>query len=108
LRQVDFDGQFSITEEVRISCNATGRHEVIGIYPNPASSHVNIDLNLSQPGSIEITLFNSIGQCVLREAFRLKNGFQKIELDLSALPADVYQLNLGTELSISTKKVVKL
>ena len=108
LKQVDFDGNYSHSEEIIVTCNPNGGHEIIGIYPNPAQSALSIDLNLSEGGNVVLMLFNSIGQLVIREEVSLKSGLQKLKVDLSGLASDVYQLNLQTGFTISTKKVVKM
>ena len=108
LKQSDFDGQYSYSEDILVNCDKSGKYEIIGIYPNPTHSAITVDLNLALGGDVKLVLYNSIGQLILERDFSFRNGFQKLSVDMSALPPDVYQLTLTTELSVSTKKVVKM
>ncbi|MEO8087266.1 MAG: PKD domain-containing protein [Bacteroidota bacterium] len=108
LKQTDFDGKTTYSDDITVNCDRSGRHEIIGIYPNPAHSIIAVDLFLAEGGDIKMTLYNAIGQLVIEKEMSFKNGFQKFTIDLSELPPDVYQLNLTTGLSVTTKKVVKM
>jgi len=108
LRQTDFDGTSSKSDAILINCSQSGKYEVIGIYPNPTHEAITVDLNLSEGGTVLMTLYNSIGQLVMKKEVSFQNGYQKLIIDLSGLPADVYQLNLATGLTVITEKVVKM
>jgi PKD repeat protein len=108
LQQSDYDGTTSKSDVIIINCSHSGKYEVIGIYPNPTHESVSIDLNLSEGGIVLVTLYNSIGQLVMKKEVSFQNGYQKLNIDLSGLPADVYQLNLATGLTVITEKVVKM
>ncbi len=108
LKQVDYDGKISYSVNILANCDPSNHHEIIGIYPNPTYSAVSIDLNLTEGGSVKFVLSNAIGQIVIEKEISLKDGLQKLLLDLSSLPPDVYQLNLITGFSVTTKKIVKM
>ncbi len=108
LKQFDIDGKVSYSDEIKVQCNRNGLHEIVGIYPNPSHGVVAIDLFLAEGGHVKVMLYNSIGQVVREEQMTLKNGFRKLAIDMSGLPPDVYQLNLTTGYSVSTRKIVKM
>jgi PKD repeat protein len=108
LMQKDFDGTVSYSDQIPVNCKQNGLHEIIGIYPNPSHTSINVDLNLTESGAIKVILSNAIGEMVMGKEMTMKNGFQKFTLDLTSLPPGVYQLNLVTGFFISTKKVVKM
>ncbi len=108
LKQTDFDGESATSDIILINCTSKGKYVVIGIYPNPTHASVAVDMNLSESGMVTMSLYNSIGQVVMNQEVSLKNGFQKLVFDLSTLPPDVYQLNISTELSTVTEKIVKM
>ena len=73
--------------------------ELVSIYPNPASSRINIEI----PGNIEITnvaLFDVLGK---NTGATLVNG----TIDVSNLSQGVYILNIQTDRGTLTQKVVK-
>jgi PKD repeat protein len=108
LQQTDYDGSSTHSDPIVINCNRDGKYEVIGIYPNPTHSAISIDLNLSEDGMVLVSLYNSIGQLVMKQEASFKNGYQKMLLDLSVLPSDIYQLNLSTARTTVTEKIVKM
>jgi hypothetical protein len=108
LKQTDYDGTASFSDLILVNCSSNGHHEIIGIYPNPTHSGVSIDLDLFDGGPVLLTVYNSIGQLIISEEMALKSGFQKFYVDLSSLAPDVYQLNLTTGSSVTTRKIVKM
>ena len=108
LKQTDLDGKNSYSEVIKVECKRNGLYEIVGIYPNPSRGEVAVDLFLAESGDVKVQLFNAVGQLVSDQQMALKNGFQKFSIDLSGLPPDVYQLNLTTGWSVSTRKIVKM
>ena len=74
---------------------ATG---AITIFPNPASSYLNIRSNLPYSQSLDAALFNGLGQTVLSQKIKANDT-----LNLQNLPAGVYILQIN---QLYTYKVV--
>ena len=99
-------GCFSDTSYLDISINPTGIKNIdkskLSIYPNPTSDIITVETNILEPYSISIYTTNGklLFESCVEEA--------SLQIDLSKLPKGVYYLNLATESSTITKKVIKL
>jgi hypothetical protein len=76
----------------------------VNIFPNPASSEINIDLHLLEgQGKVELILLNLNGQ-VVQQQTSLSGGISK--MDVADLPSGIYFLKLQTAKGRLMKKVV--
>jgi len=67
----------------------------IVVYPNPAKDYLTIDLQqFESSGNYEATIYNTIGQQVIKENFTLPDHHQTISVDLISLPSGIYFLSL--------------
>lgn len=67
------------------------------VFPVPSSGLVQLQGRLGQAARVEMLLFNSLGQQVLRKHFDLKAGLFNLSLDLSPHPEGVYSGMLRVE-----------
>jgi len=80
---------------------------LISAYPNPAKDHLNVVLNLNQAESLELSLVNTAGKVVLARTLKGEKSLKEYRLNLSAVPAGVYQLNIsGSGFGASTQLLV--
>ena len=84
LRQVDFDGtaHYSPVEAVTNS----GR-SVAALYPNPATTEVNILFAEALSGSLDIQIMDAAGRVVWREHREQSNGDRLLRVPTAQLPA---------------------
>ncbi|HNV99903.1 MAG TPA: MopE-related protein, partial [Chitinophagales bacterium] len=75
---------------------------VITVYPNPADAQITIALQEGATQGI-LMLQNQIGQTLMLEA---ANGRSFIQLDVSALPAGIYTIQLQTGTAIGVQQIV--
>jgi hypothetical protein len=74
----------------------------ISIYPNPATETIVLDQN-KMNGEITYTLFDGIGNIIKKGRMNLPT----MKLDISSLPAAVYQLKIETANRIQSYKIIK-
>jgi len=75
----------------------------IKLYPNPATDKITL-LNLpAAAAEIQITIFNLTGQLVLNQNYK---PLQQLELNISALKPGNYLLQIKTNASVETRKLV--
>ncbi|MCB0571806.1 MAG: T9SS type A sorting domain-containing protein [Phaeodactylibacter sp.] len=66
------------------------------LYPNPASHRLWLELQLSEPLDIELSVASLLGQPLIRQQYtRLQS--ERLEIDIETLPAGVYWLLLHSE-----------
>lgn len=75
----------------------------VTIYPNPATTHLNIDFDRSQQ-NVQVELFSINGGNVFSQERREGKNLQ---IDLQSLSAGIYFLKMKTEEGVSLKKIVK-
>ncbi len=73
-------------------------------YPNPNNGSFTLDLKLSQADDVTIKVFNTNGQLIHSESLGLVNQ-KEVNIDLSSLPAGVYNLNIQGKNTQITKRV---
>lgn len=102
LRQVDFDGQFDYSP-ILSAVFADNRDLALELYPNPASSMLNVVLPYA--GAAALTVYNSAGQAVIT---RKLGSDRQASLDVSGLRKGLYALvcKMGA-LSLSGRFVVE-
>jgi len=75
----------------------------VKLYPNPAEERITL-LNLPASATeIQITILNSTGQLVLNQNYK---SSQQLELNVSALKPGNYLIQIKTDASIETRKLV--
>jgi len=76
----------------------------IAAYPNPANTELNISLNYTEQGSIDIKLINLEGQVVIDNS-NTNMLINSNTLDVSALEQGIYMLRVRNGDAIYTRKV---
>ncbi len=78
--------------------------DAMNIFPNPAQDILNIELEMSEEGSVEILLMNALGQTVMQERSSGKTTMNR--LDVSDLQAGMYMLSVRTASGMITERVI--
>jgi hypothetical protein len=77
------------------------------LYPNPAQTELRVELTLLEKAKLELRLFNALGQMVYQEALTDNSpGLKTQDIDVSQLPAGIYQLQLLAGERSATYKVI--
>jgi hypothetical protein len=103
LRQVDYDGQYSLSP-VR-AVEFLGKDNGLFLYPLPAGNRLNVSFNRPAEGKSRLLLFNAAGQ--LLETISVEDGAFQMELNLDAFPTGMYLLRWESERQVETVKLVK-
>jgi len=76
------------------------------LYPNPASTHVNLSLVNNKKQSGAITIYNNLGQIKLIQYFDENSG-DDLSIDLDELTTGVYFVSIqGDDKSVQTQRLV--
>lgn len=84
-------------------------HFGISIYPNPASTTVNIAFSKASKSSsgLQLIVYNSGGQLVFRDSDILKSPTEVYQLNISALSCGIYYVQLSNGTFQSNHKIIK-
>ncbi|MEP7169092.1 MAG: PKD domain-containing protein, partial [Bacteroidota bacterium] len=82
--------------------------ELFGIYPNPVNDQINISMNVPLDGTIDITIYNSIGQLVkLNAEIPVTKGYNEFNYSLRNFAKGIYAISVKYRDDIRTQKVLK-
>ena len=103
LSQTDFDGTSETFAPIAITCE-TDPLDGYSIYPNPANSVLNIDLELEnyQGDDVIIEVLDINGKIIQSKSIELNRGFNHLELNFNDIPSGVYMINF-----VGTKDYIK-
>lgn len=88
-----------ITFDILTSVTETKFKSKVSIYPNPASTSINVEVGAEKLANLE--LFNNLGQLLLR-----KELSGAITINTEEFESGLYYLRLETEHSKTTKKII--
>jgi len=77
------------------------------IFPNPAADYLQIGLNEKQGRSLELTLFNALGQNLHQESLQTNTGPNTFKMNTRDLPPGLYHLILENSLGKSVRRFLK-
>jgi hypothetical protein len=98
----DWEVSTSITacasERIMVTATVVGIDEIaelngLKVYPNPANSVLNIQLDMAVAEQVNIEIVNLLGKTVEKVQISTNSGQNNLELNVSNLAAGVYQLN---------------
>lgn len=106
LKQVDIDGQFSMTEVLIVDFK--GKDEIASeFFPNIISNNSSkISWNASIPGDIKLEVYNASGQIVMRDSKSVTVGEQTLDFDFSALDNGTFFVKLEGETTPVYRKII--
>jgi len=81
----------------------------LAIFPNPFTNSTTLEINLTEPGRLEVKIFNQVGQQINTITKDCQNaGMQKIDLETGDLEPGVYFCVVKSGERIETVKMIKL
>lgn len=79
-------------------------NEEVRVFPNPTSDYIRVEMNLQRPQGVNIYLTDVSGKLInMTNRSNFANG--SIEIDVQAVPAGTYFLNITSEAGIRTEKI---
>lgn len=110
LRQNDYDGKYSQSQIIAVnkSCNDLSINS-LNVYPNPASSNINIELKLYKKETISFSIYDNTGRLVREENTQTyESGFNTVNIDINNLDQGIYILKATTNNKEFVHKIIKL
>ena len=106
LKQVDFDAGFSYSDVVAVKLNM-GFYE-ISVYPNPASTIINFDFEISNNSKVSFQILNIMGKILKEETKDVNKGLVSSHMDIKDLSEGVYFLKIIENDVVYKGKFLKL
>jgi len=109
LRSIDTDGSDELSEVISVMIDRV-KEDGISIYPNPAVSDVNIQIDLSADKEVRIDLYNATGQLIRGNIIdgSMNAGTINKVIDISDIPAGVYNVKIYLGDDLYTRKLILL
>jgi hypothetical protein len=109
LKQIDFDGTISYSDEVEINVTGPKEFTLYQNYPNPFNPTTIIKFALPVDSRVKINVYNALGQLVETLVDReMESGYHEVNFDASRYSSGVYLYRLQTDNYLSVKKMVIL
>ncbi|OUJ71222.1 T9SS type A sorting domain-containing protein [Hymenobacter crusticola] len=103
LRQTDFDGTTAYSPVITIQHASTNATNKLGVYPNPATDYITLDLPKGVKETYEVRISTVNGKLVRR----LNLSGSNPQLDLHALPAGTYLLEVRGANTQTVQRLIK-
>ena len=107
LKQVDYDGQSSMSEMIAVRCDESDLEPAVAVFPNPFRSELSLSLSNfgNKPATIEV--FDIMGVLVMtKDIDATRNNYETV-LNLGNLSAATYTIRVSTADFVINRRVVK-
>jgi hypothetical protein len=92
---------------VSVNSNSAISASTMKLFPNPATSVANLELNLAKKGQVTVKIFNVTGQMIAEVANQeLAAGKYNFTVNLDQLQAGIYMINMTSADGIVSKKMI--
>jgi len=107
LKQIDFDGTVSYSEEIEIDVTGPKDFSLFQNYPNPFNPSTTIKFALPVDSKVKISVYNSLGQLVESLVDQeMESGYHEVNFDASRYSSGVYLYQLQAGEYVSVKKML--
>ena len=108
LKQIDFDGNFSYSNIVKISNIDNGTFDIVNVQPNPFDNELNIRINAISDKNIQVLIYDSKGALISERNVNAILGLNTINIDnANVLPKGFYVLKVTQGGITKAVKLVK-
>ncbi len=90
------------------ACEVLGESNfVLNLYPNPASSEINVDLYIALSGKSTIEIVDKAGRLVNHQEYELQTGFNRLIIDVRDYAKGKYNIHLVVPEGLESLEFVK-
>ncbi len=109
LKQIDFDGTVSYSDEIEIDVSSPQEFSLYQNYPNPFNPTTTIKFALPVDSKVKINIYNTVGQLVetLIDS-EIESGYHEVNFDASRYSSGVYLYQLRADDFVSVMKMILL
>jgi hypothetical protein len=107
LKQIDFDGTFTYSEEIIVEVEIPLVYSLEQNYPNPFNPSTTIKYSIAEDGFVKLVVYNLLGEEVTTlVSNEQKAGRYEVVFDASKLSSGVYMYRLESSNFLSIKKMI--
>ena len=107
LKQIDLDGSFKYSDEVKVEVTSPLEFALEQNYPNPFNPSTTIKYSISSDGFVKLSVYNLLGEEVTRLVnHEQKAGRYEVTFDASGYASGVYVYRLESQNHLSVKKML--
>ncbi|MCU0414199.1 MAG: T9SS type A sorting domain-containing protein [Ignavibacteriaceae bacterium] len=107
LKQVDFDGTFTYSNEVNVDVEIPLVYALEQNYPNPFNPSTTIKYSIADEGFVKLVIFNMLGEEVTTLVnTQQKAGRYEVNFNAAGLSSGVYVYRLETANFVTSKKLM--
>lgn len=109
LRQEDLNGRQKFSSIVLIRDSKPGVVKLDGLFPNPATTNVNVIVAAAKKENITLHVTDLVGRNIMQLAVTVETGSNTVPLDLTGINSGVYIIRLASaeNAEVGTMKFVK-
>ncbi len=93
LKQTDYDGHFTYSQEVSVACTSL---TVESIFPNPVENEIIITIQSKELQTVSINIIDELGRSI-ESRQNVSEGTSEVSIDVSQLAGGLYSLLITTE-----------
>jgi hypothetical protein len=111
LKQVDYSGTFSYSDEVQLVYNIPERFGLSQNFPNPFNPYTKFIYNIKEPGNVELKIYNALGKevAIIQNDFQNPGRYEKVwearDSRGISLPSGIYIAKLKSGNQVQTIKL---
>ncbi len=107
LKQIDFDGTYTYSEEVNVTVEIPLEYSLEQNYPNPFNPSTTIKYSIAEEGFVKLAVYNMLGEEVSMIVNRIqKAGRYEVNFNASQVSSGVYIYRIETTNFTSSKKLM--
>jgi alcohol dehydrogenase YqhD (iron-dependent ADH family) len=99
LRQEDFDGNKKLSNIVMIKGDMSTILDISGLFPNPASTQVNVIIDAPRRDKIMVVVTDMGGKKVIQQQANVDIGSNTVPIDIARLASGSYLVKLTCQSS---------
>lgn len=105
IRQVDFDGNSSLSSRIEVTILET--EAKLRVFPAPARDFIQVKVEGTDQTQWDYSLVDVSGRQILTGSFQMGNTADLHKIELSAIPDGVYFFSVNSRESVFTQRIIK-